>query len=223
MSRPRRLVAYHLVFVLAVLLSAAALMGVWSHYWNETNRAARAYYTKTPSAAYVSPPTTMAQWLDSAFPLLPSRNALAQFTRNPLIRSTLLTVLLVVAWPWLSAAGLLIFQISMRRRRIRAVHMVRCVVYSADVTILFALALAAAAGVEANDLLVGRRGSNAPTAALLVSFVVVPLFAYRLWVAVKRYLRFDRPFATVLAVQVIVGLIALIAIVWGLLITHYWW
>src|SRR5205814_7296763 len=40
--------------------------------------------------------------------------------------------LTILVWPWLTILSLMLFRISMRRARIRTVHVLRCVLYSFD-------------------------------------------------------------------------------------------
>ena len=44
-------------------------------------------------------------------------------------------------WPWLTFLSLMVFRISMRRARVKSVHVLRCVLYSADGVIWAGMAL----------------------------------------------------------------------------------
>jgi len=107
----------------------------------------------------------------------------------------------------------MIFRISMRRRGIKNAHVLRCVVYSADaVAWTGVLLLSGAVTICAIYTL--------PQARFLVEYTVgfggyifsglVALlwagFCYRLYIAYKKYLGFDLPFATILATQVVLVL-----------------
>ena len=112
---------------------------------------------------------------------------------------------LALAWPWLTMAALLVFQASLRRARLRTTHVLRCVLYSADVVVWCAAAVA----VIALFAWVGRTGTA--RSPLGDDWVLAPLavglwLSYRLFVAYRLYLRFDHALATVLASQVIVAL-----------------
>lgn len=100
--------------------------------------------------------------------------------------------LTVMVWPWLTLAALLIFQASMRRVKIRMVHMLRLAIYGCDFSLLVVLAAVGASWVMDEHVL---------RLALLLCGGVG---AYRLSFALQRYLRFDRPLLTALATQAIV-------------------
>jgi hypothetical protein len=115
-----------------------------------------------------------------------------------------------VLWAVTTYLSLLIFRISMRRARIRPVHVARCVVYSFDAVVWLAAGLfAAAAATMALALLLSKRDFTLLTVIDFAAFLLVPLVVYRLVTAYKHYLRFDHPFLTVLASQVIAGLVVL--------------
>jgi hypothetical protein len=129
-------------------------------------------------------------------------------------------VLALLAWPWLTFLTLLVFQFSMRRARIRTVHVLRCVLYGFDAVLWAGLAVAGAVAWELYSggapaawgmrphWLVGLIGPYAldpvARAASYAAVVLLPFMAYRTIVAYRTYLRFDHPAATVLASQVIV-------------------
>lgn len=124
-------------------------------------------------------------------------------------------------WPWLTFLTLMIFRASMRRARVKTVHVLRCVLYSSDVALWPALAAAAASAVVASISLF--EGSHfwfwhsqwgvvyqlMNTAYLLASVFA----ALKLVAAYQRYLKFDHAVATVVAAQVIVVLFALVVAV----------
>jgi len=116
----------------------------------------------------------------------------------------ILSVLCLV-WSWATVAALLVFQASMRRARVRSTHVLRCVLYSADVS----LWLAAPVGVAM--LLTWGPGGWPPRNPLdaLSGFVATGLWmllTFRLFKAYQLYLRFDHALVTILASQVILGL-----------------
>jgi hypothetical protein len=139
-------------------------------------------------------------------------------------------VLAWLAWPWMTFLTLLVFQFSMRRARVRSVHVLRCVLYGFDAVLWAGLAVAAAVGWQIHaggaapamwgmrpHWLMGLVGGYAvdPVArtALYAGAVLLPFMVYRTIVAYRVYLRFHRPAATVLASQVIVLLIVAVACV----------
>jgi hypothetical protein len=139
----------------------------------------------------------------------------------------------LLAWPWLTFVTLLLFRFSMRRARIRPVHVLRCVLYSFDAVLWAGVAASAVvaatvlqfrpAGVRGMrylpgwiDMLVDPYLQDPAAKALLgAGAALLPFMAWRLTVAYRQYLRFDRPAATVLASQVIVLLVFLVLAVNG--------
>ena len=117
-----------------------------------------------------------------------------------------------LAWPWLTCAALLVFQQSMTQARINRVHVLRCVVYSADVVFWI--------GWLSFAMLLNVYRRSAPiwhewTAWLLPAVLgVIVWMSMRLHVAYRQYLRFDRPGATVIATQVIVTIAMLAVALW---------
>ncbi len=115
----------------------------------------------------------------------------------------------VVLWPWATVLSLLIFQMSMRRIKVRPIHLLRAAIYTHDVVICVTLAMFLFA--------MGKLALNFPDSILLVVFEWLPigcafllvLLCYRLHAATMLYLRFDRAWAVVVASQVIVVLILL--------------
>ena len=114
-------------------------------------------------------------------------------------------------WAVATYLSLLVFRISMRRARIRPVHVARCVVYGFDAILWLGLAaLVATATVIALALLLSKRDFSLVWLAVAIApWVLVAVVEYRLVMAYRHYLRFDRPFLTILASQIIAGLVVL--------------
>jgi hypothetical protein len=110
--------------------------------------------------------------------------------------------------------ALMIFRISMRRARIKPVHVLRCVVYSFDVVLWFGCAwLLISAGYAVETFLHAEQWWPWMYPAILFLQAGWPLFIiYDLIVAYRLYLRFDHPIATVLASQLIVGLLTMVVL-----------
>lgn len=122
--------------------------------------------------------------------------------------------LLLLGWPWVTFGGLMVFQWSMRRARVRASHVLRCAIYSGDVLVWFALAggIVAVTGLHV-WLSTGGGWSVSAVGLFLMLLIATPLvYTYRLVVAYRRYLKFDHAVATVLTSQVIAGLCLLIVV-----------
>ena len=120
-------------------------------------------------------------------------------------------ILVILAWPWMTFATLMIFQSSMQRHHVRPIHVLRCVLYGFDVVLWIGLALAVTSMAGATLLGAGRGAglliNHAISASVAATMV---LFTYRLRVAHRHYLRVRHPMAIVLASQIIVALLVLI-------------
>jgi hypothetical protein len=112
--------------------------------------------------------------------------------------------LFVLAWPWVTLVALLVFQISLRRARLRWTHVLRCVLYAGDVCLWLVVPLGflgltswyASGGPLPRPFF--------PAVTELLPWVVLTLLTYRLFTAYRLYLRFNHALATVLASQAIV-------------------
>jgi hypothetical protein len=226
-SRPRRLIVYALVIVLSGLVPPAAMTAfAAARAWSDMSRN-RARMAMTLSVQRTRPwfgvrgaagaPTTQ-EVLDAVAPE-PTLARVRQALEDRRFARTLHANGVLLLWPVLTLAALMIFVISMRRARLRRVHFVRCVVYSADALLWGNLLLTLAiVGYLLRPLLLGPTPGPPPqhlysTAASLVGIAVLIAFIYRLIVAVRTYLRFDHPTSTVLATQAIVVLAMLILLV----------
>ena len=118
--------------------------------------------------------------------------------------------ILVTVWPWLCYATLMLFQASMRRAKVDASHVWRCIVYSTDTALWAGLGLllwsALAVALQLPPKGVG--GFIEPAAVLFVAAAYV-VMVWRLAVAYRYYLQFKHAGWTVVASQVIVGLVVL--------------
>ncbi len=158
--------------------------------------------------------------IDALYPLPLSPG----FARKVLERTTsggdlhpVLAVVVVVAWPWLSAVALLLFAASMRRAQVRWTHVLRVALYGCDFGLLIA-AFCVVTGclmTQSTDLRIWARHAPSHAAAPAVALVLAcaAVATYRLRLAYARYLRFDHPTLTVVAAQVIVALTVAVALV----------
>jgi hypothetical protein len=117
----------------------------------------------------------------------------------------------IVAWPWLTILALQIFRQTLRRSRIKFAHVARCAIYAADVGLLLIIpfmaitqyrgltSVAAARDLEAFGLLF-----DPITATLMLACFGV--LKYRLWLALRLYLRIPQATATCVACPLIVVL-----------------
>ncbi len=134
-------------------------------------------------------------------------------------------VILPPSWPWLTFLGLLVFRWSMRRARVRRVHLLRCAIYSFDPALLAVLCvLAAGTSVLLSDV-VGSRWTFMEAVFLHRVFILpIVLWLILSWLrftaAIRHYLQFDHPRSTALAVQIMVvmaELLPLPGVVWQVL------
>jgi len=232
-SRPKRLIAYQLcvmgllgfVFGVAYLRSAFDVA--------KDMQGSRAWFTARINAAATNPGS--APWVNeliqkhgsaqAAIDAIAPHPTLGQIfgeiwrhrsLRRELVRIGMMLTIPFFIWPFLTYFSLMVFRWSMRRARVDPVHVLRCVTYSSDFAVAAALALGMA-------LLFVPFVYNASGAldefGLGVCAISILVFMYRLQSAYRRYLRFDRPLATIMASQVIVFLsvlfiVAMLVPVW---------
>lgn len=119
----------------------------------------------------------------------------------------------ILIWPLGTFLMLLIFQQSMARARIRIHHLLRCVIYSADIAIWASLFCIGAMLVYAVLAVTHWHAFSALEVYLYVCAAFVAIFCIRLWIAFRTYLQMDRPILTVLATQILVALTLFTALV----------
>jgi hypothetical protein len=118
-----------------------------------------------------------------------------------------LFALFTLAWPWLTLISLLVFQVSLRRARLRWTHVLRCVLYAGDVCVwivpplgfLGITAWYAGGGPLPRDYFWNL--------SALLPWAILAWLTSRLYTAYRLYLRFYHALATVLASQAIVTLV----------------
>jgi hypothetical protein len=126
-----------------------------------------------------------------------------------------------VLLPWLTLAALLIFQISMRRARVKQSHVLRTVCYSYDIAVIALAAALAAAALAADHWTIylwitsNVWSSMADTDMFLfwgawLFAPVMALIVYRIGTAYQRYLKFRHPYLTVALSQIVVFLILVV-------------
>lgn len=242
-SSPRRLALYALVMSLAL---AAVVAGHYALYFPEAAATAR---SRRASLATFYPPgsqrlqlllqqfPSLQAFLDEFEPVPPDR----RFYRRAWEQESRWAVRLAcfwLVWPWLLFATLLVFRVSMRRARIRPAHVLRCVVYGFDVVLWVAVAGAAAVALRAlqwyrlvprtwgppralipTDVIFQYRPDVFTDTLFWAGVVAVSVASYRLTQAFRRYLRFDRPAATVACAHLIAALALLLLLVEG----RRWW
>jgi hypothetical protein len=119
---------------------------------------------------------------------------------------------IVLAWPWISFAALLLFAMSMHRAKVNRLHVLRCVLYCYDVVLWIGLGQLLATVLAALYLSLWQPtsfGVGAESSRIIV-LTLLSFGAYRLWMAYRLYMRFDHALATVFASQLITLLVAMI-------------
>jgi hypothetical protein len=137
-SRPRRLLLY---WFLTVLVGSCACIGVMiprasALSWGARQARQRAIMRSSPLSADLSTSLTPAlqALVEQQFPLPPSLEFFDWLWQTePTLRAAVALLAFCVAWPWLTFFTLMLFRFSMRRARVRTIHVLRCVLYSYDV------------------------------------------------------------------------------------------
>jgi len=225
-SRPRRMALYQLFCWSAFLLVSASLIidcGVNLNRFLGQNRAMWIGMSKDPKRAeWVSSMAnrygSLQQLLDVQCPKPDSLRYYQYLLRQMRHSETAVVAgLFLIAfafWPLATFATLQIFRWSMRRAKVRTIHVVRCVVYSFDG--VFWCGVAVSLFIVA-VILTGSRASQAATLGGISFFLVIialPFMARRLMIAYRDYLRFDRPAATIACTQLIVALTTVLLWCW---------
>jgi hypothetical protein len=170
--------------------------------------------------------TVSADDLNAAAPRVPSLGFLVQLWNawtqpspymGPVESPTVAFTTIVLAWPALSAAALLLFQTSMRRAKVSPAHVLRAAVYGCDFGLLAVAAAAVLYGITAGDRPLAAMIPVWPLSRfarpmLLAIALCAVVATYRLSFAYGRYLRFHRPLLTVLASQLLVALLVLVVL-----------
>jgi hypothetical protein len=249
LSRPKRLFAYWL-FASAFILTALLVLAVGAGITLAAS-ASNERQTLIRSSGGAIAASGQAAYLDQRYPLPPDKLFFHWLwdTRADL-QVTVALAGIILAWPWLTYLMLMIFRISMRRARIKSIHVRRSIIYCFDAAIwasLLALLIFPlrewlwSASLPYNSwssfggyvlsrppLSSARFFSGAPSdfymhCANSLAGVAVAVGAWRLTIAYRRYLRFDWPVATVLASQVILLLaLVVIAFNWSSPLASYW-
>lgn len=222
-SRPRRLYGYWAVIAALYLLAIGLQLSAycissarWQIRWNASVRASITPVLtnpRTPSQRQraneiIKQYGSVQRHVDTQLPVTVNRHLVATPLAEVQYHLDYWVILLFpLIWPWLLLSGLLIFRISMRRAKIKSIHVVRCALYSCDGVIWLGLALVAGAGYL---LTVSRSVSEIVNMArvlfwLYCAFVLTS--GYRLWMGYRLYLRFEHPFGTVLASHAVALLI----------------
>jgi hypothetical protein len=215
-SRPRRLVAYWgiagcLLLIFAVLTSVAVAVraGQSSVTSAALVRAGIPAFVNSPQGKewldeIVAEYGSVQAYLDLFYPTSLSAGWVARRAMAALLSESLVFLFLWV-WPWVTIASLLVFGISMRRWKVRAVHVMRCALYNQDIVLITAAPLGLLMILTAFGASLVLP-FNVELVVIGIPLIVEAIFIYRMTMAYKYYLKFDHPFLTILASQVIAAL-----------------
>ena len=222
-SRPLRLIAYWaIVSLLAVLIIVVGQLGRPARQWYKGRQDTLKYiaYLQSPQGArsatwHTQSHGSVQNFLTTAYAqgwmTDPSMDGLMRQLRNYSLRETNLVpwVALVVSWPWLTCAALLIFRASMRQARINGVHVMRCALYGADAFLLTGLILTLTTTTEpaGDEWRWWRMVAGVSRGEVAAVAIILAMLVYRLCVAYRLYLRFPHAVATAACSQVITLLV----------------
>jgi hypothetical protein len=212
-SKPARLLLYFLIIETVALLPliAATAFGMPDH--PNSPQLARRRMGWSPSF-YQSYRMQIAQ-------ALPRRTTRTALIIRPLLYrplDSLLPVCIVapLAWPLLTFLLLSMFRISISRARLRANHLGRCVIYSADIAFWPGLPLAVLVTINAVAPTPGFITEPLIEAIMVVTMLLWLVMTYRLVFACAYYLRFRHAAGMAISTQVILFIIVCFALfVWG--------
>jgi hypothetical protein len=125
----------------------------------------------------------------------------------------ILSTALVLLWPLATFATLMIYRASMRRAKVQPVHVMRCVIYSADAALAVGLVAAGVVHWSLMRFLYFHVGYDIDTPLLVLAGSVavwLALFIVRLLFAYRNYLKFAHAAAAVLCTQVILLMVLLL-------------
>jgi hypothetical protein len=217
----RRLVLYWFLTTAPLLLSLLAILGP-PYVQVVREQLESKVYTRQYFLANLSDPTikqivTQYGSVDAYLRTWPSPywgiwTRTTFLSRIPLDRGSLNAIAVLLAWPWLTLATLMVFRASMRRAKVKPRHVLRCTIYACDWTAWLG---GAALVVFTTPFAEQWLPIFYPRAA--VPILAAALFAayttYRLGSAYSLYLAFDRPYATALASQLITLLLVTVVFV----------
>lgn len=216
-SRPRRILLYWLIVAFSCI-GVLALQLTRTIVAFDADRASEqrgviadfpSYDAKTKALLLARYGSVTAAASD-AYPRWPSWRFVRQLPNAHLPQNLMIGVIVWVLWPWVTLAGLMIFQASMRRARVRPIHVLRCVIYAGDVAVFWAAAMMMLVAYDVYSRgLMPRPWGPSSTARLMpwTSIVLLLVVTWRVASAYKHYLRFDHAWATAMLVQFMVVLL----------------
>ncbi|MEM8495784.1 MAG: hypothetical protein AAF663_10410, partial [Planctomycetota bacterium] len=152
---------------------------------------------------------TWQEALGRARPLRP----LAQMLEELLVDAWRSWIVMVLAWPWLNYAGLLIFQQTLRRAGVDRGHVARVAFYAADPRLILCVTLIVVTLVWRlfTRKLLGPivPFSSFSTTLLIMWWLIV---TWRMGRGMSMYLRLPQPWATTFLVQAMIAFIAVLVL-----------
>ena len=130
------------------------------------------------------------------------------------IRPLAVMALVVPVWALLTYWTMMIFGTSMHIAKVNPSHVFRCVVYCLDICLWCGVFVAIVALLPVSG--VGLREEMLLVLAGWATAMSVFLFAFRMCLAYRLYMRFNHAIATVIATQVIVGLVVINVLIFWL-------
>lgn len=221
-SSPKRLVLYWGFCASFILLGFASNLSALIVHWAQSNAARRQAWTaffNSPAGAANKQETiknfgSLQAYYDVTLPI-DTMDLLRRWFREPeSVRIFLLPVLILLGWPWVTLLTLLLFMFSMKRARVKPIHVMRCALYNSDVLIWLSFGLL----LIPTTLLFGLFNFNplftttVLSSALAGLVITILWYGFRLAVAYHRYLRFQQPYLVVMLSQLVVSLLTLIVI-----------
>jgi hypothetical protein len=226
-SRPRRMLLYWLIgTILVILVSPTFLLTevIDGIRINNSYRAQRIAEIKSnPSYRnhIINSEGSVDAYLDNHWPTgmalfnsYLSWGAIRIWYRHRLLP---LAVMVPLIWPWLTAAAMMIFQISMRHGRLRPIHLARCALYSIDLSswaglflVGFIVSTLALFVIDYNSSSFVSHELDYTSRQICIWVGLAAIWStWRMRAACKWYLRFTWPTTTAVATQIIAILAAL--------------
>jgi hypothetical protein len=204
--RLRRLVLYWLIAMVIALLPTTPQVLSDASQFAATMRTQRLMYLNSLKAAPQLRAHAMPQKTIELFWPLPPQPRFFQYllSATPILSALASVAVAYALWAWIAFATLMIFQMSLRRAKIKPAHVLRCTIYSGDCGVALCAAIVFVGLMALRQIIVFL-----PTfpirqlawwAALLVLWGGI---TFRLIRAYQLYLRFPRAGAVVISVQVI--------------------
>lgn len=217
-SNPRRILRFWLYIAFAFLFTIGSVLAcaVWITQAENTQiRASVSAMQQNPQAGarswlddMINECGSVQAYLDKNFPTSWWRICRSVSVVFLVYFGGIMTMLFL--WPWLTLATFMIFRQTFGRVRIRPSHLMRIVVYSCDAIVWPCFGVVAVAAVAPFSRSWGLRFDTEKMFTILgvVFGLAAIMWLFRLVVALKLYLQFDRPMTVVLCSQMILVLIA---------------